>query len=169
MLLTIRMPAMKRLALLGLIALVTASCGQSNDVATIHVITPPAKASQFTEDLATIAIRKGLSPNLGHSTDDRGHTSWIIEANGRWVRLWGTNVPLSGQENAAQCGRYDEGHPDPGQYVVTIDRIVPMIARHTPRALILDISKELEASGYDVRSSPIVCSSLSKADSASRE
>jgi hypothetical protein len=164
----------KAIAFLLLCGPVLASCGNSKDAATIYVLAPPQRASQFTQDLAIIAKRHGLNPNLGQATDDRGHILRVIEAQGRGVRLWAQNMPLSGQENPTLCGSYTEGHPDPGQYIVTIDHVLPVIAikqvlptiaEDEPRELILEISNELRASSYDVRSSPVVCSSLSKEDS----
>ena len=151
-----------------------AACGNSKDAATIYVLAPPQKAVRFTEDLAAISKRHGLNPNLGSSTDDKGFTFRVIEANGRWMRLWSTNMPLSGQENPALCGHYAEGHPDPGQYIVTVDHglvriglnyVLAMIAKGRPYALISEISRELKASGYTVRSRPAECSSLSKEES----
>jgi len=73
-------------------------------------------------------------------------------------------MPLSGQEDPALCGRYSEGHPDPGQYIVTIDHVLPLMETQRPRELISEISKELKMAGYDVRQSPIVCSPLSKGE-----
>ena len=98
-----------------------AACGNSKDAATIYVLTPPRKAFRFTQDLAVIAKRHGLDPNLGQSTDDKGFTYRVIEANGRWLHLWGTNMPLSGNESPGVCGHYTGSHPDPGQYIVTVD------------------------------------------------
>ena len=138
------------------------SCGSSRDAAIIYVITPPQKASRFSDDLAKIARRHHLTPNLGQATDDRGLTNHVLKAEGTWVTLWSENQFLSGHENAAQCGVYSEPHPDPGQYFISIDHRLPLIARNVPRELISEIGNELKASGYDVRKSPILCSPLSK-------
>jgi hypothetical protein len=150
------------LSLMLLSSIILASCGYSGDAATIYVLTPPDRASRFTEDLAAIAQRHGLAPNPGRATDDKGHEVYVLEAKNTWVRLWGENVPLSGREDPARCGEYDEPHSDPGQYVVTLDRRFPLIAKKEPRRLIDAIGNELKASGYDIRHSPEVCSSLSK-------
>lgn len=161
----------KVLALLLLCSPALSACGNSNDATTIYVLTPPQKATRFTEDLAVLAKRHGLSPDLGRAKDDKGHTLYVIEADGSWLHMWGQNVPLDRYANPATCGHYSEGHPDPGQYVITIDhnlgriglnQILAMLAPDGPRTLGLEIGKELKAFGYTVRSSPVECSPLSK-------
>jgi hypothetical protein len=165
---------MKKCAALAFVLIcapVLASCGNSKDAATIYVITPAQKASRFTRDLATIADRHGLSSDLGKSTGSGTQVYHVIQSDGRWLWLWGTNVPIDPYADPTLCGHYAEGHPDPGQYVVTIDhglgriglnRMLTMIAPGEPGALMLEISKELKAEGYDVRQKPMVCSPLSK-------
>lgn len=161
----------RALALLLLCIPALAACGNSKDVATIYVLTPPQEASRLTEELAVITRRHGLNPNLGHATDDKGHTLHVIEASGHWLYLWGQNMPLSGSEDPILCGHYSEGHPDPGQYIVTVDHglvriglnhVLAVVAPGKPRALMSEISKELSADGYTVRSRPVLCSPLSK-------
>jgi hypothetical protein len=156
---------MKRIVVMVMAALlgcVLAACGYSPHVTEIYVITPPQKASEFIKDLAAVMQRHGFVPNPGQATDDKGHTLYVLEAKSRWLRLWGENLPLSGLESAAECGEYNEGHPDPGQYVVSLDRRFPMIAEDEPRRLLPLIGNELRALGYEVRQEPVVCSSLSK-------
>lgn len=145
--------------------LAVAACGQSEDAATIYVLTPPSKASLLTKDLGAISERQGLIPNLGQSIHSGGQTYWVIDARGRWVKLWGMNVPLSGHEDPSLCGKYSHGHPDPGQYIVMIDHVVPLVARETPRELIAEVGRELSAMGYRVQARPVLCSPLSKAQS----
>ena len=139
------------------------------------MLAPLNKAATFTNDLATIAKQHGLSPNLGHSTDDKGHIYYVLEANGNWMRIWSTNMPLSGNENPVVCGHYTQSHPDPGQYVITIDHglgwlglnhVLGMISSSKPKELMSEVSGELRASGYSVKSDPAMCSSLSKLQSA---
>jgi hypothetical protein len=161
----------KAFAFLLLSSLALTACGNSKDAATIYVLAPPQKASRFTQDLAVIAKRHELDPNLGQSTDDKGFTYRVIEANGSWLHLWGTNIPLSGNESPGVCGHYAGSHPDPGQYIVTVDHglvrigfnhILALIASGRPHELSSEIGKELSADGYTVRTSPVLCSPLSK-------
>jgi len=171
-----RMPALNRwkfLVPLLPIAFALAACGNSKDAAIIYVLTPPQKASLFTQDLAAIAKRHRLAPDLGNSVpDDHGRKYFVVEASGRWLRLWSQNEPLSPDENSELCGRATEPRPDPGQYVVTIDhrfawlglnQVFTAFSTEQPRSLSLEISKELRISGYTVRSSPLLCSPLAKA------
>lgn len=150
------------IVMIALLAFAFAACGYSRHVAKMYVITPPEKASEFTKDLAIVGQRHGLAPNPGQATDDKGHTLYVLEAKSRWLRLWSQNLSLSGLENAAECGEYSEGHPDPGQYVIWLDRRFPMIAEDEPHRLLTLIGDELRAYGYEVRQEPMVCSSLSK-------
>jgi hypothetical protein len=155
-----------------LCGLALTACGNSEDAATVYVLIPLSKAapaetagtSGFTQDLAAISKRHGLAPNPGKSVDDKGHAFYVLEAKGNSVRLWSTNMPLSGQENPALCGRHSEPHADPGQYTITIDHSLPLIGKTQPRKLISEISKELKTAGYEVRPSPVECSPLSKSD-----
>ena len=167
------MQVLRPIAVVLLCGPALAACGNSKDAETIYVLTPPQKASRFTQDLAAIVSRHGLSPNLGRSTDDRGHTYWVIEADGRWTHVWGTNMPLSGHEDPAICGRYPEGHADPGQYIVTIDHglvyaglnhLLARISPGGPRAVASEISNEIRTAGYTVRKIPLLCSPLSKTE-----
>src|SRR5260221_8721593 len=88
---------------------------------TWYVLVPPSKAAAlFSQDLALLAKRHGLTPHLGSATDSKGHTLHVLEANGRGMRLWSQNVELSGEEDPKLCGSYGEPHPDEGQYVVSI-------------------------------------------------
>lgn len=163
----------KAICSIGLCSFVLGGCGNSVDSAKIYVLTPEAKASRFTADLAAIAMRHGFNPNLGQSTHQRDRY-FVVEAKGRGLWLWGTNVPLSGRESPELCGAYGGAHPDPGQYAVTLDHSLPRSlitfylssrTREKPKSVLSDISKELTNAGYDVRTNPVECSPLSKQQS----
>lgn len=165
----------KFLALVFFCAPALAACGNGKDAATIYVLTPPQKAARFTEYLAAVSRRHGLSPNLGQSTDDKGYTFHVLEAKGRGMRLWATNMPLSGGEDVLKCGKYSEGHPDPGQYAVTINYSFRWLGLNSAfgrmpkdgaKVLMSEVNADLEKDGYDVRQKPIECSPLSKARSS---
>jgi hypothetical protein len=134
-------------------------------------------ATRLTQDLAVIAKRHGLNPSLSHATDDKGRTLHVVEASSLPLHLWGQNLPLSGAENPALCGHFTEGHPDPGQYIVTVDHglvliglnhALAVIAPGRPRALMSEIGNELSADGYVVRLAPAECSPLSRRDGDER-
>lgn len=138
------------------------SCGDGNPPSTMYVVTPRERAALFSDDLAAITRTHGLVPNQGRSTDDRGHTYWVTEAKTMWVRLWSTNMPLSGQESSSKCGRFTEGHPDPGQYIVTVSPRVPLLFDKYAGSVMKEISRDLEKAGYILLTTPIECSDLSK-------
>ena len=62
-----------------------------------YVVASQANASSFTNNLASLARRHGLTASAGQATDDKGHTLYVVEAKGRRIRLWSQNMPLSGQ------------------------------------------------------------------------
>ncbi len=107
-----------------------------------------------------MAKQHGLTPRLGHATDDKGHTLNVVEAKGRWIRLWAQNVPLSGSENPAVCGSSGEAHADPGQYYVTVAPILPLMPNSDARELASQLSHELSALGYEMRSKAALCSAV---------
>ncbi len=155
---------MKKLAALFALALSMTACVSNGDAVFVYVLTPRLKAVQFTDDLGKIANRYGLTPNPGRSTDDRGLTYYVMEATGHWLRLWSTNMPLSGQENPDLCGHYSEGHPDPGQYALSVSPLWPFASKGDAQSMIMKISKALKSSGYEVRQTPVECSPLSNRD-----
>jgi hypothetical protein len=126
----------------------------------MYVLVTPTTASSFTEDLASLARKHGLSPSVGRATDDKGHTLHVLEAKGRRMRLWSQNMPLSGQEDPAMCGRHTEPYPDPGQYIVLIKPTVPLLGDGASIEVATQLRQELSQLGYGVREKPAVCSSL---------
>lgn len=87
---------------------------------TMYVLVTPQTASTFVDNLASVARRHGLTPSVGRATDDKRHTLHVLEAKGRRMRLWSQNMPLSGHEDVAMCGRHGEAYPDPGQFIVVV-------------------------------------------------
>ncbi|MDA5194985.1 hypothetical protein [Govanella unica] len=150
----------KVIVLVSFCSFTLSGCGYSEDVAEIYVLVPSQKTSQFTEDLGKVAKEQGLAPSLGQATDDYGHTIYVIEAKGKFLRLWGTNMPL----DPSKCGTYEV---DPGQYVITIDHsfpigglipILPKTWRTKPQKLLSEIGKQLGETGYAVQSKAMACS-----------
>lgn len=137
------------------------SCTGSRQV-TMYAVIPSSKAAaRFNQDLALLAKRHGLIPRIGRATDDRGHSLYVLEANGRWMRLWSQNVELSGHENPTQCGRYIEAHPDPGQYIVYIEPTLPFMNNTGVAEVASQLGRELSVLGYETQAEPVLCSPLS--------
>ena len=131
----------------------------------IYVVAPAEKSARFTADLASVVRKHGLRPNNGQATDDKGHTLFVLDATGPAVRLRSENMSLSGHENSERCGVYDEPHPDPGQYFVSVS---PATQGGDPRAalaLLEHLSTDLNDLDYKVRSKPVECSEQSLAAS----
>lgn len=138
------------------------SCVGGKQTAMYALIPSSKVAARFNQDLALLAKRHGLKPRLGRATDDQGHTLYVLEANGRSMRLWSQNVDLSGHEDPTQCGSYIEVHPDPGQYIVYIEPTLPFMNNADALDVASQIRQELSSLGYEMRSEQVLCSSLSK-------
>lgn len=80
----------------------------------VYVVVPSGKASLFTEDLASLVKKRGMTPHVGEATDDKGYSIHVLDAASPSVRLWSQNMPLSGAEDSELCGVYSEPHSDPG-------------------------------------------------------
>ena len=146
------------LRIILLSALFLGSCGKSNASMTFYAVFSPTNVSRFTQDLASLATKHGLIPQIGQATDDRGHTLHIVEAKGRSIRLWSQNLPLSGRENPDLCGNHIEAHPDPGQFIVTITTQVPFVNKDSAAELAVELQHELSELGYEIQQSPVACS-----------
>jgi hypothetical protein len=137
----------------------------SNDpptpVAEVFVIVPSHKAP-FTAYLASVVRKQGMTPNLGKATDDKGYSTYVLEATSPSVYLRSENVVLSGQEDPQSCGVYTEPHSDPGQYFVSVSPTTETADPEESRTLLVKIAKDLREEGFDVRSTSLLCSSQSK-------
>jgi hypothetical protein len=134
--------------------------------ATLYAVVPPTRGGEtFNRDLAALARREGLTPQLGHATDDQGQTLYVLEANGAGTRLWSQNVYLTGEEDPVACGRYSEAHPDPGQFVFTVSPLPLFGDAAKARKVFSRIGSALSALGYEIRETEVSpCSSLSRLD-----
>jgi hypothetical protein len=152
-----------KLAMLAMLSsLCLACCGGSNSTITIYVVAPQSKPGQFARDLSVISQTHGLQPKVGVAPDGNGHTFVVIRGMGHWRMLWSTNVALTGQEDARLCGRYRGVHPDPAQFSIWIEPLVPFTDGESTKKLIGAIGSDLIARGYTVRNKGILCSPLSR-------
>lgn len=145
-----------------LLSLLTGSCGSGATPVSMYVLVTPATASRFMNDLALIARDQGLSSSAARATDDQGHTLHVLEAKGRGIRVWSQNLPLSGHEDAAICGRHGEAYPDPGQFILTVESRLPFLHEKTPIEVATKLRKDLLRLGYQVLQKLVTCSSLAR-------
>jgi len=135
----------------------------SNDGAMeIYVLTPERNAHHFTEELAALSKRYGMEPHLAQMPEPHGTTYFVMDASGYRLNIWSTNMPLSAQENADECGHYSEPHSDPGQYVLRVSKMMPFGTKQAIREMTSQIGTDLASMGYEVRTTPVTCSPLSK-------
>jgi hypothetical protein len=139
------------------------SCGQNGATTDMYAVASSQSAGHFINDLASLAQKRGLKPSVGQATDDRGHTLHVLEAKGRWMRLWSQNIPLSGQE----CGKSEEAHSDPGQYIVSVKPSLPFLDNRSSTEVAGQLRQELRQLGYEVLDKPLLCSPLGKSGATS--
>lgn len=106
-----------------------------------------------------------MTPNVGQATDDKGFSTYVLDATSQSVRLRSENILLSGREDPKRCGRYSEPHSDPGQYFVAVHPSTQKTDPRDARELLDKIVTELKGNGYSVRREPIICSELSALES----
>ena len=138
------------------------ACASQDDAITIYALVTTTNEPNFLKDMSTLARKHGLTPNVGRSTDDRGHTVNVVVANGRGVKLWGQNMPLSGHEDRTLCGSHGEPYPDPGQFVIYIKPATVFSGNAAAIELAAQLRQEFSQLGYDVRETPARCSALAK-------
>jgi hypothetical protein len=142
------------------------ACQADDEKASFYVIVPLTKAHvRLDQVLASLAKKHGLTPDLGQVMEGGGQTLYILQAKGRWMKLWAQNVTIGGDENPEVCGHYTEPHPDPGQYYVTAGPILPLMPSGGSRELASQLRNELTEQGYEVTQREVpLCSSLSRLD-----
>ena len=148
--------------LIGCSAMISA-CGSSDAKSTMYVLLSAESAPQFVNDLVSSAKELGLTANVGHATDDRGHVLTVIEAKNWKLRLWSENVLLSSHEDTEVCGTHVEAYSDPGQFIIYIKPRWPLQGDATSVELLAQFRLKLSKRGYDVRDTPAQCSALAKA------
>lgn len=126
------------------------------------MIVPAGGTSPFTTELASLVKKYGMTPNLGHATDDKGYRVDVLDAEGSGVRLRSENVLLSGHEDPILCGNYTEPHSDPGQYFISVSPATQTAEPREAREVLRKVAEDLKKAGYDVRSKPLTCSAQSK-------
>lgn len=131
-------------------------------VGEFYVMVPNGQASSFTSTLASLLEKYEMTSKLGKSTDDKGNSVFVLDADGPGVRLRSENVLLSGHESAEMCGVYTEPHSDPGQYFISISTDATTAEMREGREMLARIAKDLKVSGFDVRWKPETCSPESK-------
>jgi hypothetical protein len=72
-----------------------ASCAQSDPSTEMYICLHPKVSAHFTNDLASILRRDGFNSTLGRAIDENGHTTFVLQANRRFVKVWAQNVPAN--------------------------------------------------------------------------
>lgn len=139
------------------------SCGQNGASMDMYVVANSQNAGHFINVLASLAQKHGLKPSVGQATDDRGRTLHVLEAKGRWMRLWSQNMPLRGQD----CGLSDEIDIDPGQYIISVNPSLPFLDNRSSVEVAAELRQDLRQLGYQVLDRPLICNPLAKSGAAS--
>ncbi len=138
------------------------ACAEEASKMKFYVLVSEEKTTQFTQDVASLAKQIGFRSAVGQVSYGKGGTLYAVDAKKGWIWIAGGNVSLSGREDPAICGIYDEPHPDPGQFYVAIESLIPYVSRRRVSEITIKLKHELSELGYDVRDTPIMCSPLSK-------
>ena len=141
---------LKRSTTVAVLLLLTAACNSGHSTPTYAIAPSDREGSAFTHDLAALGVRNGLSPRLGRSTDsDPSRTLYVLEAHGHWMRIWSQNVEV--------CDFNGSPRPDPRQYVIFVEPILPILPNGDADALAVKLKSELAAMGYELRDQESPC------------
>ncbi len=128
-----------------------------------YVIIPLSKSSmaeKFTNTLSEILKKRSIKFNLGFSSDSGRDINYLIESNHNGVRIFGSNMLLSGKEDNNKCGHYKGPHSDPGQYYIRLESDSPKVGKSPVLRLANEIQSDLTGLGYIVSKSAVECSPL---------
>jgi hypothetical protein len=117
-----------------------------------YVVMDPNEVDVFLTDLSKYAIIHGLTPNYGRATSDDGRTNHVIEAPGRGLVLYMSNLPTSAEEG---CYGLRESGPNPGQFVLaSLPAWWMPFSSDRAIALTRDVTHDLLKAGYHVLKEP---------------
>ena len=129
-----------------------AACGPSTKP--IYFISPAGQSEgQFTRDLASVAASAGLTATAGRAPSSEGRALYVLEAKGRWLRLWAQNV--------AACGREGDRMPDPNQYMMYLQPTAPWAGPPSENKLARELMEGLVKRGYRFGDQESACATLS--------
>jgi hypothetical protein len=120
------------------------ACGTTDDRrATTYVVMSPTRVNTFLDDLSALSKTHGLTPSIGSATSDQGRTLHVLEARGKFLRLWAQNLPL----DPGACG---DNEFDAGQFLISVTPEMFLPLRDRARYLSIALTSELRAKGYRV-------------------
>jgi hypothetical protein len=120
--------------------------------ATAYVTFKPADTDRLLNDLTSISKLHGLDPWRGSATPDDGRTTYVFEATGRALRIWASNVVLSGEE----CPDFPGVGSDAGQFGIYVSPAIWLPLRDRATALSEQLSRDLASKGYHLSAQPSV-------------
>jgi hypothetical protein len=136
-----------------LIGIQLAGCSTSDDpAATKYVVLNENQQQMFLSELSALSKAHGLTAAIGSATSDQGQTVHVLEARGRFLRLWAQNLPLS----PGTCGTGREPEPDPNQFILIITPQMWLPLRDRAKQTSIELAAELRSKGYRVQSGPAV-------------
>ena len=129
------------------------ACGTPFDPrASTYAVMTPAQVGTFLGDLSSLAKAHGLTPSVGSATSDGGTTLHVLEARGKFLRLWVQNVPVG----PAECGDSTaEASVDPGQFLIAVAPEMSLPLRDRALTLSNALATELRAKGYRILPHPV--------------
>ncbi|HEX4027528.1 MAG TPA: hypothetical protein VHX18_07900 [Rhizomicrobium sp.] len=123
----------------------------------MYVIAPEQKAQGFTDELAGMVGRFGMTAYVDH-TPANGAPFHVLTSYGKWLYLWSQNMPLDADAPTEGCGPRSQIQADPGQYILMVFRVLPFGTERAAKDFSSELASALRAKGYEVRSKPLMCS-----------
>ncbi len=108
---TTKMSASRSVVLISLIALQT-SCVERSPPWVAYVCTGARQAPDFMPELDSILKDNGFEPSRGRAVDGRGRTTFVLEAEKDFVRVWSQNALIERPKAMPEL----ESDRDPGSY-----------------------------------------------------
>ena len=114
----------------------------------------------FNDTLSTILRKQGFQPSSNSITspDDSRNPTYVLQAQGAFIRVWSQTLPLS-RDEAVNCGytlsNESFGANDQRQYLVAVTSI-PFFSGRAQNT-VTELRDELLRDGYGVSSKPLPC------------
>jgi hypothetical protein len=150
----------KRVVLATLLALTVqliVACTPRPVAGRFYVVIEPTETGRFLDAVVSMTKDMGLRSTVSDAARGSGNPLNVIVATNRSVRLYGQNVPLSGNEDPSLCGTHRGPHSDPAQFVIRVNQKWGALNSEAAENVTRDIFAKLELFGYAVSEDPAIC------------
>jgi hypothetical protein len=153
-------------ALLVLTVQLIVACTPRPVAGQFYVVIEPTETGRFLDAVVSMTNDMGLSSTVSYVARGGGNSLNVIVATSWSVRLFGQNLPLSGNEDPSLCGTHGGPHNDPAQFVIRVNQKWASLNSEAAVTVINDLSAGLEMRGYAVSDEPAICGLAALAESS---